>query len=167
MKTPILYSPFGVKCIQNKFIYVNEYFLDCSLETDNTTFETDAAMYNKMDETIKNLIKTDHTDYDYYSFYRENGKYNKLIKLQITTDNKGHFTTAFFDESKKNIEIDELNISNYLKKGSKFQCLIECSKVWYSTNTKKMGTNWNILQIKFENPKPKVVVDYNANLFLD
>lgn len=154
--TSSLYTPFGVKSVEKDWSTFSEYSIDCSLNSaQSVTANSFKAVLQMLDEKIKELVdkqpgifnKGNDQNFVYSPMLRENGTYPKLIKLQITRDKNGNFTSVIFDENKNKMVINESNIAEALSKGKVFKCIIECAKVWCFND--KVGTIWNIVQLKF------------------
>ncbi|NBP01635.1 MAG: hypothetical protein EBU90_16170 [Proteobacteria bacterium] len=153
--TSSLYSPFGVKSLDKDWSTFTEYNIDCSLNNAQTGNAASFKEYiDKLDKKLQELAqqqsdiftKSNGGDFVYSPILRENGTYPRLMKLQMTRDKNGNFTSVVFDESKNKIMIDESNINDILSKGKVFKCIIECAKIWSFNG--KVGSIWNIVQLK-------------------
>lgn len=154
--TSSLYSPFGVKSVDKDWSTFTEYNIDCSLNNAQTgTAVSFKEFVDKLDKKVQELAqqqsdilnKGNGGDFVYSPILRENGTYPRLMKLQMTRDRNGNFTSVVFDENKTKIMIDESNINDVLCKGKVFKCIIECAKIWSFNG--KVGSIWNIVQLKF------------------
>jgi hypothetical protein len=168
-----LYTPFGVKSVNKEWSAFTEYSLDCSLNQSNSEGSVAFRDFlHKLDEKIQDLVKTNNSilnvvDFQYTPILRENGSYPKLMKLQVVRDKNGNFASFMFDNNKEKIKVGENNIDEVLGKGKIFKCIVECAKVWSYNG--KVGTIWNIEQLKFEerpvtNTQTNV---YSDDLFID
>uniref|UniRef100_A0A6C0H7Z1 Uncharacterized protein n=1 Tax=viral metagenome TaxID=1070528 RepID=A0A6C0H7Z1_9ZZZZ len=153
--TSSLYSPFGVKSLDKDWSTFTEYNIDCSLNNAQTGNAVSFKEFiDKLDKKLQELAqnqsdiftKGNGGDFVYSPILRENGTYPRLMKLQMTRDKNGNFTSVVFDDSKNKIMIDESNINDILSKGKVFKCIIECAKIWYFNS--KVGSIWNIVQLK-------------------
>lgn len=170
--TSTLYTPFGVKSIDNKWSNFSEYSIDCSINAAQTeSAQTFNTFLSKLDEVINEKLKsnlhlfgnTNETDLIYSPILKQNKTYPKLMKLNLTRDKNGNFTSFVFDEEKNKVKIDESNIEEILPKRKIFKCIIECNKVWVYNG--RMGSSWNIVQLKLsENSKP---FDNDININID
>lgn len=168
--TSTLYSPFGVRSINKEWSNFTEYSIDCSINSSNTesatTFKTfleslDAAL-NELLVKNSDLTKNAEETMVYSPFYRENGEYPKLIKLQVTRDRNGNFDSFVFDQTKSKIKLTDASISTVLTKGKVFKCIVECSKAWCYNG--KVGSIWNIIQLKLANqPAPQEQHESNGS----
>ena len=115
----------------------------------------------KQNSNIFNNVKVtqDASSCEYSPILKENGDYPKLMKLQFVRDRNGNFVSFIFDENKEKIKIDETNIDTVLGKGKIFKCIIECSKVWCYNG--KIGSVWNILQLRFAKNNEKTISQSN------
>jgi hypothetical protein len=168
--TSSLYTPFGVKSVSKDWSKFDEYNVDCSFN--QSTSETSIMFkefVEKLDKKIKELVEKngemfgakDEFKFEYNNIIKENGNYPKLIKLQLTRDKNGNFESFLFDAEKQKIKINEGNVEEVLKKGKIFKCIIECSKIWYYKE--KVGSIWNIVQLKFADTK--MVTQNNSNVY--
>ena len=165
--TSSLYSPFGVKAINKDWSTFTEYNIDCSLNNAQTSNSTSFKTFiEKLDEQIKLLAEKqidifnkgqELNTFTYSAMLRENGTYPKLMKLQMTRDKNGNFTSVVFDENKNKMLMSESNIDEVLSKGKVFKCIVECAKVWCFNG--KIGSIWNIVQLKFSD---KTTIKSNA-----
>jgi hypothetical protein len=152
--TSTLYSPFGIKSVTKEWSTFSEYSLDCSLNQSNNVNATAFREFlEKLDEKVKELVEEAMQGATYHKILRENGNYPKLMKLQLNRDKNGNFHTVFFDENKEKLRVNEGNIDDLLPRGKTFRCIIECSKIWSYND--KVGSIWNIVQLKFADFKPK------------
>ena len=154
--TSSLYTPFGVKSVDKDWSTFTEYNIDCSVNNAQTgNAVTFKEFVDKLDNKIQELARQQNDiftkgnggDFVYSPVLRENGTYPRLMKLQMTRDRNGNFTSVVFDENKNKIMIDESNINDILSKGKVFKCIVECAKVWCFNG--KIGSIWNIVQLKF------------------
>jgi hypothetical protein len=174
--TSSLYTPFGVKSVNKDWSNFSEYNLDCSI---NNAMSGGAITFQefleKLDKKIQTLAQEnidifarnggETSDFVYTPILRENGNYPKLMKLQLSRDKNGNFTSVLFDENKTKIMIDESNINELLTKGKIFKCIIECSKVWYFNG--KLGSIWNVVQLKFSERKGPSTQNPYTTLMID
>lgn len=161
--TSTLYSPFGVKSVSKEWLNFNEYNIDCCINLSNSeSSNVFKEFIEKFDKKLEELFlqnltmfpnsdKMDLTNVTYSPFYKENGNYPKLFKLQFSRDKNGNFESFVFNHAKDKIKICEDNIETYLKRGTPFKCIIECSKVWLYNG--KIGSIWNINQLKISEKK--------------
>lgn len=171
--TASLYSPFGVKSAIKEWSNFTEYTLDCSLNQSNEeNTSTFKEFVDKLDKKIEELVKENldlfanpktnvDKNFGYSPILKENGNYPKLLKLQLVRDKNGNFLSFVFDNDKNKIKLTEKNIEELLCKGKVFKCIIECSKVWYFNG--KVGTIWNIVQLKFN--EKKVIENTGGNIY--
>lgn len=157
--TSTMYIPFGVKFVVKEWANYPEYYIDCFLNNSSSDVSINfRESIEKFDNTISQLVKqnlslfnskteTASDNFEYTPILRENGKYPKLMKLQLSRDRNGNFESFVFDENKQKIMIDENNIENVLTKGKVFKTIIECVKIWYYNG--KVGSIWKIVQLKF------------------
>jgi hypothetical protein len=155
--TSSLYSPFGVKSSIKEWSNFKDYYIDASL--DQSALDSAKAFRDfleKLDEKIKELVENNKellglTEVNITPILRENGAYPKLVKMQMTRDKLGNFSSFVFDAEKEKIKLDEGNIENHLCKGKLFKCILECARLWVYNG--KVGTIWNVVQLKFTNKK--------------
>jgi hypothetical protein len=173
--TSSLISPFGVKSINKEWSAFTEYNIDCNLNQSTNEKSSSMAFKNaieKIDQIIKDLVKDNislfntknenaNEDFVYNQILRENGTYPKLMKLQLVRDKNGNFESFIFNENKEKIKIDEDNINEVLSKRKIFKCIIECAKIWYYNG--KVGSIWNINQLKFSNKALDMPEETNTN----
>lgn len=174
--TSTMYSPFGVKSFMKEWSTFSEYSIDCSLNQSSTTTPFNIFL-EELDKRITVLVQDNleifnnpksnvavPNSVDYQPIMRENGSYPKLMRLQITRDKNGNFTSFVFDENKNSVKIDESNAADVLTKGKAFKSIIECSKVWLYNG--KVGTVWTINQLRFaENNRTKPVATVDESVY--
>lgn len=176
--TSTLYSPFGAKSFKKEWATFPEYSVDCSLnQSNNDSAVAFKSFLEKLDKRITELVQNNLEVFnnpkasvaipdtvDYQPIMRENGNYPKLMRLQLTRDKNGNFTSFVFDENKNSIKIDEGNVSDVLVRGKVFKAIIECSKVWLYNG--KVGTVWNVEQLRFaDTSKAKSQVAVGENVY--
>jgi hypothetical protein len=162
-----LYTPFGIKIVQNSYSPFANCYIDCSLNQSKS--ETSVKYRESLEELDRQVIKliqdnlgqfnTGSMTFEpedipniYSPILRENKSYPKLMKLNLPRDSKGNFECVIFDENKNKVPIDENNLEEVLCKGKIFKCILECGKVWYYNG--RFGTAWNIKQLKFMENAP-------------
>jgi hypothetical protein len=167
-QTSTLYSPFGVKSTNKDWKDFTEYSVDCSLNQSSAeSSKSFQEFLEKLDETFQVLVQENlnifgtpkvsaPTEVEYNNILRVNGTYPKLMRLQLPRDTNGNFKSFVFDENRKSIQLKEDTIEVHLSKGKVFKCIIECNKVWYYNG--KVGTIWDVNQLKFSKNEPRVVV---------
>ena len=155
LKTSELFMPFTLNKFKNHWSSFSDYSVECYVSDTEFSYKL-----IELDNTINNLFKTNTVyfpditnDYIYSKIYRDNKDYPKLLKLNFPRDNNGNFTTCFFDENSKSIIVNDQNIEDILIKKSNFKTLITNSKVWSTTNTNKVGSTWDVVQLKLISPK--------------
>jgi predicted transcriptional regulator len=163
IKTPKLYSPFGLKVFNNSYSQFNDCSIDCSIQTTGQDKVSELhAKFNALTARIKELIneqlslfgvKDPITDIQLGEIFRENGAYPKLMKINCPRDKNGNFDFVIFDENKEKIRITDSNIESILTKGKTFVAILECNKIWYYKE--KFGISWNIIQGRFNKKKEK------------
>jgi len=173
--TTSLYSPFGIKSVNKEWSNFTEYNLDCSMNQSNTDSPTIFRDFiEQLDEKLKSLIVENLHMFDknastieYSPFLRENKSYPKLMKLQLPRDRNGNFQSFIFDTNKDKIKINDNNIESVISKGKVFKCIIECAKLWVYNG--KVGSIWNIVQLKFNENKIEKVQEnvYNELMIED
>lgn len=171
--TSPLYTPFGVKSVTKEWSAFDEFSIDCSLNQAQTEGAVRFRDFiTQLDTKIQELVKENASLFNsnsgnpgagfvYNTILRENGTYPKLMKLQLPRDKNGNFTSFVFDEQKNKIPINESNISDTLTRGKVFRCIIECSKIWSFGG--KVGSIWNIVQLKFSDVKIVNSANNNVN----
>lgn len=164
IKTPKLYSPFGLKVYNNSYSQFNDCSIDCSIQTSlNDPDKVDELyhLFDALNERIKELInesthlfsKEPITEVNMTNIFRENGNYPKLMKMNCPRDRNGNFDFVVFDENKEKIRMTDNNIESILVKGKTFISILECSKIWYYKE--KFGVTWNMIQTRFSKRKEK------------
>lgn len=172
--TSTLYTPFGVNSVNKEWSNFTEYSVNCSVNSFNNKNENAKVLeqfLEKLDEKILELVnenlslfentKGDQlgSDFNYYKILRENGDYPKLMKLQFVRDKNGNFESFVFDENKEKIKLSDSNIEDTIQKRTMFKCIIECGKIWTFNN--KLGSIWNIVQLKLSSKNNKFQSDNN------
>ena len=162
-----LYTPFGVKIVQNSYSQFSTCYLDCSLNQSKSEAsvkyrESLEALDRKIIELIQeslHLFNTGNMTFTaedipniYSPILRENKTYPKLMKISLPRDTKGNFECVIFDENKNKVPVNENNLEEVLSKGKIFKCILECGKIWYYNG--RFGTTWNVKQLKFMENAP-------------
>lgn len=176
--TSTLYSPFGVKSIMKDWATFSEYSIECSLnQSSSESAVAFRTFLEELDKRVSAMVQDNlevfnnpksnvqvPSSVDYQPIMKENGNYPKRMRLQLSRDKNGNFTSFVFDENKNSIKIDEGNVSDILIKGKAFKAIIECSKVWLYNG--KVGTIWNIDQLRFaDSSKAKPVQSTDQSVY--
>ena len=155
--TDKMYIPFGIKCNKNNYNSFDNCYIDCSLNQSKTQISVRCKKsFELLDEHIKTLILNNtnlfkdaditNIDIDYAPVLRENKTFPKLIKLNLSRDGQGNFTSFVFDENNEKIWIDDTNIHDIIPKNKIFIGIITCNRIWYFNG--RFGTSWDIKQLK-------------------
>lgn len=149
-ETSDMFIPFGINRYTNSWSANDNISFCCSCDDNTEEFkktidELDAIVEKKLNDfTGENFELT-------RSFSNKNPAYKKYIKLNITRDREGDFSTYFYDSDKNNVVLDDSTIEEFITKRGRCKCIIECAKIWTRDNRASIIWNANIVKSIAEN----------------